>query len=235
VVIRATEASQRTAGRIVGIAYLSTNLAAVFAAFYVRAHLIVWDDAARTAHNIVGSERLFRIGIASDLFAFACDVVLAAAFYVLLKPVSKGLALTASFFRLADSAILGVMTLTSFVALRLLSGADYLRAFDASQLQALARLFLGAHEAGYTIGLIFFSCGSACTSYLLLKSRYIPKPLAAFGVFASLLLLGSLFMRVIAPEVADIVGMLVFLPIFVFEVAAGVWLLVKGLRFPDAS
>jgi hypothetical protein len=233
--IHGTEASQRAAGRVVGTAYLLTNLTAVFAAFYVREHLIVWDNAAQTAHNIVASERLFRIGIASDLFAFACDVVLAAAFYVLLKQVSMGLALTGSFFRLADSAILGGMTLTSFVALRLLSGAGYLRAFDSSQLQALARLFLGAHEAGYTIGLFFFSCGSACTSYLLLKSRYIPKALAGFGVVSSLLLLGSLFVRIIAPEVADVVGMLVFLPIFVFEIATGIWLVVKGLKFPDAA
>jgi hypothetical protein len=35
------------------------------------------------------------------------------------------------------------MTLHLFDALRLLSGADYLRAFEAERLQALANLYLG--------------------------------------------------------------------------------------------
>ncbi len=148
---------------------------------FVRAHLIVLNDAVQTAHNIVASERLFRISIATDLCGFASDAVLAAAFYVLLKPVNRGIALFASFARLADAAILGVITLNSFVVLRLLSGADYLRAFQTDQLQALARLFLGVHISGYQIGLIFACLGSTCTSYLLLKSRYVPRPLAASG------------------------------------------------------
>lgn len=229
----AAQAAQGKAGRIVGIAYLVTNVTAIFAAFYVRAHLIVWESAGQTAHNIVGSETLFRVGIASDLVAFACDVVLAAAFYILLKPVGRGLALTGSFFRLADSAILGVMTITSFIALRLLSGAEYLRVFPADQLQALARLVLGAHEAGYLIGLIFFSLGSTCTSYLLAKGRLIPKPLALLGVIASLLLLVTLLLQIIFPRVADALGIVAYLPILVFELATGLWLSIKGVSLKD--
>jgi len=36
-----------------------------------------------------------------------------------------------------------LMTLNLFDALRLLSGADYLRAFEAERLQALANFYLG--------------------------------------------------------------------------------------------
>jgi hypothetical protein len=52
---------------------------ALFAGIYVMSQLIVSGDAAQTARNIIAHERLFRIGIAGDLAAFAVDVILIAA------------------------------------------------------------------------------------------------------------------------------------------------------------
>jgi hypothetical protein len=43
--------------------YLLLGALAAFAEFYVRSGILVYGDAAQTAHNIVASERLFRIGI----------------------------------------------------------------------------------------------------------------------------------------------------------------------------
>ena len=40
-----------------------------------------------------------------------------------------------AFFRIADAAILAVVTLNGLVSVRLLSGADYVKAIDAQQLQ----------------------------------------------------------------------------------------------------
>jgi len=162
--------SQRKAARVVGFTYLFTNVTAIFAEFYVRAHLIVYDNAAETARNIMASERLFRLSIASDLIAFAGDVVLIVALYVILKRVNQSLALLAAFWRLVETSICVVMTLGSFDVLRLLSGADYLRVFEADRLQALARLYIGAHGAGYNVGLMFFGLGSTVFSYLCADS-----------------------------------------------------------------
>lgn len=221
--------AQRTAARVIGFFYLFGNLTANFAEFFVRGNLIVWDSAAQTAHNIVTSDRLFRLSIASDLACFAGDVAMAAAFYVLLRPVNRGVALVGSFFRLADAAILGVITLNSFIVLRLLSGVDYLRVFQPDQLQALARLFLGVQAAGYTIGLVFFGIGSVCIGYLLFKSSYIPRPLAVLGVAAPLLLLAGCFATIVFPNVGNVLVPSVFMPMLVFEVVTGFWLLIKGL------
>jgi hypothetical protein len=71
------------------------------------------------------------------------------ALYVVLKPINMNVALLAALWRLAECAIFALITLNDFVALRFLSGADYLRAFDTQQLQALAYTFVGAHDAGY--------------------------------------------------------------------------------------
>ncbi len=228
--ISTLDESQRKAARVVGFTYLFAMVFAVFPEFYVAAQLIVYDNAAETARNIMAHERLFRLGIASNLIAFATDVVLLTALYVVLKPVNRSLALLAAFWRLIETVILVVTTLNDFDVLRVLSGADYLRVFEADRLQALARLSIGAHGAGYNVGLLFFGFGSTVFCYLWFKSNYIPRALAAWGVFSSLLVGTCAFAFIIFADLAKILTPGCYAPIFVFELTMGFWLLLKGLR-----
>src|SRR5437899_1827248 len=103
--------SQSKAARVVGFTYLFALLPASFAEFYVPSKLIVYNNAAETARNIMAHERLFRLGIASNLVVWATDIVLITALYVVLERVNRNLALLAAFFRLIETAILVVMTL----------------------------------------------------------------------------------------------------------------------------
>ena len=146
--------SQQTAAKVAGFAYLITFATVVYVNFGIHARLIV-ENNAETARNVLAHERLFRIGIAGDLVYCAGVVVLLTALYVILKPVNKGLALLAAFWRLVWVLIWLVMTLNLFDALRLLSGAEYLRAFEAERLQALARFYLGTSFDYYYVGLLF--------------------------------------------------------------------------------
>lgn len=175
-------------------------------------------DAVQTARNIPASERLFRIGTVSNLITFAGCVILLLALYVVLKPINRNVALLAAFWRLAECAIFALITLNDFVALRLLSGADYLRAFDTQQLQALAYMFVRAHDAAYLIGLVFFGLGSTVFSYLWFKSRYIPRGLAAWGIFSSLVVAIVTLAIMVFPSLAAVVIPVYFAPIFIFEV-----------------
>jgi len=228
--ISSIDESQRKAARVVGFSYLFAMAVGVFAEFYVRAHLIVYDNVAETNRNVMAHERLFRLSIGSDLIMIVTDVVLLTALYVVLKPVNRNLALLAAFWRLVENSTLVAMTLNSLDALRVLSGADYLRVFEADRLQALARLSIGAHDTGYMVGMIFFGLGSTVFSYLWFKSRYIPRALAALGVFGSLLVAAWTFTYVIFPHFANMLAPAIYVPIFVFEVTMGFWLLLKGLR-----
>jgi hypothetical protein len=120
--------------------------------------------------------------------------------------------------------------------LRILSGADYLHAFEASQLQALARLSISAHADAYNVGLVFAGLRSAAFCYLWFKSGFIPKALAASGVVASFLMGACAFSFIIFPELANIVPVEIYgAPIFFFELTMGVWLLVKGLPLTGAA
>ena len=79
------DATQARAARVVGFTYLAALPLAVFAEFYVSGKLIAENSAAATAANIIAHERLFRLGIASNLLVFSMDVVLITALYVVLE------------------------------------------------------------------------------------------------------------------------------------------------------
>jgi Domain of unknown function (DUF4386) len=221
--------SQRKAASVVGFLYLFAMAASVFSEAYVRGSLVVANDAATTAQNIMAHERLFRLGIASELITFICTLGLLTALYVILKPINRNLALFAVFSRMVEAIICVVMTLSSLEVLRLLSGADYLRIFEEDQLQAMARQCIAAHGAAYGVAFVFLGLGSAVFSYLWLKSKYIPAALAALGIFASSLLGTGSLAFIIFPELSKIIYPAYMAPMGVFEVTMGFWLLIKGL------
>jgi hypothetical protein len=222
--------SQRKAAKVAGLAYLLTFLIVVCVNFGIHDRLIV-DSNAETARNILAHERLFRIGIVGDLIYCVGVVVLLTALYVILRPVNRGLALLAAFWRLIWVLMWLVMTLNLFDALRLLSGADYSRAFQAEPLQALASLYLGTRFDYYYVGLLFGALASTVCGYLWFKSRYIPRALAIFGVISSAFCVACTFVFYILPHFDKIVNLWWFdTPMAIFDIVLSFWLLIKGLR-----
>src|SRR6185369_17898239 len=80
--------SLRTSALIAGLGLLLMVLAAPFAELYVYPKLIVSGDAAETENNIMANKTLFTAMIFAYLITFICDVLVAWALYVLLKPVN---------------------------------------------------------------------------------------------------------------------------------------------------
>jgi len=222
---------QRKAAKVAGLAYLIALVPAVFAEFYVRAHLVDFENAVQTATNIISHERLFRLGIASNLLVFAIDIVLIVSLYIVLKPVNRILALTALAWGLIETGILVIVTLHDLDVLRLLSGVDYLQAFDRNQLYSMARVSISAHASTYNIGLMFAGLRSTAFCFLWIRSDYVPKILAAFGMLASLLMGASALLFVIFPGLSQVMSVGIYGgPIFIFELIFGFWLLLNKLR-----
>lgn len=112
-----------------------------------------------------------------------------------------------------------------------MSGAEYLRVFEADRLHALARLAIGAHAAEYNVGLLFAGLRSTLFCCLWFKSNFVPKTLAAWGVFSSSLLATCAGIFIAFPQVSKIVTVAYYGgPIFVFELTMGFLLLLRGLR-----
>ena len=228
------EPAQHTAAKVIGFLYLFQMATGVFGESYVRGQLIV-GDATKTAQNIIRAERLFRLSIAGDLVTYTTVIVLIWALYVLLRPVNRNLVLLAVFFRLAENAVLCVASVNSLVALKLLSGADYLKTFEVSQLHSLARLALSAQGLEMNVGFILLGLGSTVFAYLLLKSRYVPKALAAWGIFSSLVLAIVTLAIIVFPSLGNVMGLAYMAPMGIYEVGLGLWLLIKGIQAPSAQ
>lgn len=222
------DASQRAAARVVGSCYLIAMATAVLG-FSIRAGMIVPGDGAATAASILASETLFRVGILSDVLTFVIDIVLIASLYVVLRPVNRNFAMLATFWRLMETALLLVATLSGFAVLRILAGPELANAFDTDMLHAQARMALNAWGDGYRVGFAFLGLGSALFSYLWLKAGYVPRALAWLGVASSLLLAACNLAAIVWPGVGRTVGLAYMAPMGVFEIGMGLWLLFRGL------
>lgn len=232
---RAIDPAQQTAAKVAGLACLISFVTVVAVNFGIFARLTVSGSPAETARNILAHETLFRIGVAGDMVYCVGVVVLLTALYVILRPVSQNLALLAAFARLVHGLTWLLVALNLFTALRLLSDADYSRAFGADQLPALARLYLSGFDA-YYVGLLFWGLGATVGSYLWFKSNYIPRALAAFGVISSAWCAACTFVFYIFPDFPKVVNLWWFdSPMAIFELALSFWLLFKGLRPPGIA
>jgi hypothetical protein len=227
------EPAQYTAARIVGFLYLFTNATAIFA-FSVRGKLIVSRDAAQTSTNILASERLFRIGIATELITVVGVLILVWGLYVVLKPIDKNVVWLATLLRLGENFVLAFITIQEFTALAFLKGAATLQALSAPQLQGLSYTFLRVYGDAFNIGFLFLGLGSAVFSYLWWKSRYIPRALAAWGIFSSLIMAVMSVAIIVFPKLKAL-GITYMLPMGIYEFGLGIWLLVKGIQAPQQA
>jgi uncharacterized protein DUF4386 len=130
--------STKKTARIAGLLYLVNGVTGFFGIIYVPSRLIVSGNAAATSNNILASERLFRLGIVSELICAAEFVFLLWVLYRLLGAVNKTHASLMVILGLVFVPIMFVNTLSEIAALMLLRGADFLSVFDKRQLEALA-------------------------------------------------------------------------------------------------
>ena len=228
---KTVETSPQTLARIGGALYLIIIVAGVFAEIFVRDKLIVSGDPTATANNIMASELLFRISIALEQIWLVCAVVLMVILYILLRPVSKNLALLATFLNLVSIAVEGITTLSLFAVLFFYGNAGYLKAFEPNQLHTLAYLFLKLYDYGFGISLVFFGCFCLIIGYLIYKSGYFPKILGVLMAIAGLAYLTNSFVLFLAPAFANRIFPILLLA-FIGELSLCLWLLVKGVNVP---
>ena len=227
---RANEASPLTYARIAGFTYLLIIVIGLLNAIYIDSELIVPGNDAATAHNIMANDLLFRIGITTTLLMYASVVVLSWALYVLLKTVDKNLALLGMLLR-SGEAILGAgAVLTSFVVLILLNEPGYSTVSETEQLQALAGLFLNVRTPGLDIVLLFVGLGGTLFCYLFFVSKYVPRTLAAWGIFTYVSMVLLSLASILFPDHPVIIETVLYALGSGFELVIGFWLLVKGVQ-----
>ncbi|PYT78830.1 MAG: DUF4386 domain-containing protein [Acidobacteria bacterium] len=226
----AVETSPQLYARIGGALYLVIIVLGLFGEVFVRDRVMVSGDATATATNIRLLEALWRFHIAAELLLLICAVVLLLILFVLLRPVSRELALLAAFFNLVSIALEAGYALHLLAALFPLGSAGYLSAFAPEQLYALTSLSLKSHANGFGVSLVFFGCFCVVIGYLIFKSDFLPKAVGVLVQIAGLSYLTNSFALILNPHFADRIFPAILVPAFVGEASLCLWLLVMGVN-----
>src|SRR5690348_9422935 len=92
--------------RAAGALWIITILCGIFAEAYARGQLIVTDNPGATAHNIMASQNLFRLGVVADLVTAASMAGATVILYEIFRSSSHPLELGQLSFGLSGCIIL---------------------------------------------------------------------------------------------------------------------------------
>ena len=189
-------------------------------------------DADQTSANLLASEGLFRLGVATEILTVVAVIVLVWGLHVILNSMDRNVVWLATFLRLAENFFLAFVTIQEITAIAILKGAATTQGIDPQQLHGLSYTFLRVYVDAFNIGFVFLGFGSAVFSYLWWRSRYIPRLLAGWGIFASLLMAVVSLAIIAFPGLLKL-GLTHMMPMGLYEFGLGFWLLIKGIRLPS--
>jgi hypothetical protein len=215
-------ASPRFKARMAGFFYLLVFVIGI-PSIVARRGLVMMDDAAATAAQLLAHENLFRLGVAGDLLIIASYVVVTALLYELFKPVNGSVSLIAAFLSLMGCAVQASACAFELFPFVVLGGGQGLSALKTEQLQALGYLSLSLYGPAYKIGLVFFGFYCLLIGCLILRSTFMPRIVGALMVVAGLAWLT--FLTPLGKDLAPFT----MAPGALGELVLTVWLLVKGV------
>src|ERR1041385_1011442 len=224
------QSSSRVVSAVGGALYVAIIALGIYEEFFVRNRLVVTGNAVATAKNLAAMQPLWRTGVAAEIVLLICAITLTAILFILLRPVSRGLALLVVFFNLVSVAVEGVAALFLVIALFPLGNAAYLKAFGSDQLAAIASMAIRAHSYGFSVALIFFGCECLLLGYLIFKSGFLPKTIGVLMAAAGVAYLTHSFTLILIPKLTSVFVPAIFLPAFVGESSFAMWLLLKGVK-----
>jgi hypothetical protein len=230
---RIAEASPPFKARIAGFLYLLIIIGGLFAPFaFAPSGMMLGDAALPTTAKILASKRLYVLGGAAQLIVYTCDIGVALIFYELLRPVSRSLALLATFLRLVFVAIASANIFNHFAPLIFLSGAEYLSSFKPDQLEALAHAFIKLRTFGFDIALVFFGLHCLVVGYLLSRSTFFPRILGIGLALGGVGYMANILATAIPPQMGALLFPYIMVPAGVAEVSLTLWLIIVGVNVP---
>jgi len=216
------------AARVAGFALILSFVTVVAVNFGVLGRLMT-GDSAEIAHNVLEHQTLFRVGLVGQIAYCLGVLVVSAGFYVVLRPVDPLLAMLAMLGRIVHGITWLLVSLNLFTALRLLTRPEYGQAVPPEMLPALARLYLSGGDQYYA-GLLFWSLGSVAGAFAWLRSGYVPRWLAWFGIAGSAWAALCCLAFFVSPDFKNIVNLWWFdVPLALFELALAFLLVARGL------
>lgn len=215
----------------------NARLAGFFFLFYIAnglTSLVLSNQATGGATNtsaqlasLAQHASLVRWNAVLVFLTFVDAVFLGVALYGLTRDEDQDLALLALVCRVGEGVI------NALAGMRVLSLLSVARASvgaagpDAAAAQSLGAFLMKEDAGGTLISATCFAIGSTIFAYLFLRARSIPISLAWVGLTGSALLVIGLPLQM-AGVLGGPLAYLMWIPVALYEVTLGVWLLIKG-------
>jgi hypothetical protein len=227
--------TRTTNARIAGFAFLF-YIAVVVASMILFGGATGAEGTAAKLASIAQHATEVRVSVLLGLLTPFVAMVLSTALYAITREQDRFLAMLAMTCLFGAGVIDGIYIPTTLGLLSLATAAGANAPGlegDASAAYTLGSFLLTARGWNPIIAATFFAVGSTLYSWLLLRGQLIPIALAWLGVLASVMWVVGLPLQLIGVlPTAD--TWLAYLPMVVFEVSVGLWLLVKGIAMPPA-
>ncbi len=215
--------------RLTGFVYLLLTVAGVFTLIVVPGRTIVPGDATATAARILGSEALYRAGIAVNILNSIVFLWLALALYRLLAEVDAALAKVMVMLVLVQVPLSIADAMNQFAALLLLKAEPYLAVIDAAQRNALAMLFLRINSQGTIATEFFWGLWLVPLAILVYRSNFLPRFLGIYLAINAFAYVAVCAVGVLYPQYLALANRYSF-PAMMGEPVFTLWLLVMGAK-----
>lgn len=222
--------------RCAGLIYLVTFVTGMFSLVYVPSHIVVAHNLPATIDQIIASQTLFRVDIASSLMMQVAFLLLPLVFYQLLRSVNQNVAMLMVALAVV-SVLLGLAGLSHRLdVLSLLSNASLTNNASPAPLQFAVKQSLDAYGNGLQITSLFWGLWLLPFGYLTMKSGFLPKVLGVFLILGGLGYIVDVFADLLIAQYADsFLAPYVLLPAMIGEVGMILWLLLVGVRHPRTT
>ncbi len=223
------EASRQFYARLAGFTYLF-YMAVGATSVFLSNRATNAEGTTATLARIAAYATDVRLAVLLELLECFAALVLAVSLWRITRDEDHELAMLAFAFRVGEG-VLGTAGIPRKVGLLwLATGGAGPGAPDVATANALGA-FLLMPVPGGVIGAPFFAVGSVIFSYLMLRGRIVPVPLAWLGVLASVVLAVGLPLQLAGFLHGPVTGYM-WVPMIVFQLALGPWLLIKGVATP---
>lgn len=210
----------RTTARVVGVVYLAGFVVGIAGNMLIQSILGAPNRLAAVSAN----STTVAIGAILWLLAVVGDAAHGVLMFPVLKQQSERMAVGYLAARIVDAIFIAIMVL--FVLVQIPLGGAYVNAADAPYLQALSTLFSQAQLYAYELGMSALGLAGLMLCTTLYQARLVPRWLAIWGLVGYAIILCGMLSAVMGSGLGDLSS----IPGGLWEVFAGVWLIVKGFN-----
>ncbi len=188
-------------------------------------------DVAGTAQNMLDAESRLRAKAYIAVLVFTLEVFFILGLFLLLNQYGRLMAAWSALIGIAASVVVLLGAVVTMNAAELAGNVDYNTLASDSERLLLAGLQATTDYTSFHLGLVMGSLAKAGFFYLFITSRLLPRIIAAWGLFASLLVAFMIVARDFVPALGHSTFTMTFmLANLIAIVSTGLYLSIKGVR-----